>query len=153
MVVGINIQDITGLQQDIDNMVEIKYTSDGWVCHRYPYDLDEEYQSLEITESEYQQTLCCREYYAWRVVDGKLELQQYEERIYTSEERLQERIKLHEATDDDFAKYSRQVRCNVDMPHSQQVLDYIDQYNLQVSDTVNQPNFPQEVTYPEYHLP
>lgn len=80
-------------------------------------------------------------------------MDKYEEKVWTQEERLQERTKLHTATDNDYAKYARQVRLNVDMPHSQQVLDYIDQYNFQVSETVNQPNFPQEVTYPDYILP
>lgn len=145
--------DSSGLQQGYDNMTKIEYTQDGWVCGRFPYNLTDQQGDLEVSEEEYNQTLSQPVYYAWRVVDGHLELQQYEEKIYTPEERLQERIKLHEATDNDFAKYSRQVRCNVDMPHSQQVLDYIDSYNLQVSDTVNQPKFPQEVTYPEYKLP
>lgn len=134
-------------------MQEIKYTRDGWVCHRFPYELDEEWGTIEVTEKEYRDTFQAEEYYAWRVVNGKLELQKYEEKIWTTDDRLQERIKLHEATDDDFAKYARQVRLNIDAPHSQQVLDYIDQYNYQVSETVNQPNFPQEVTYPEYKLP
>ena len=57
-------------------------------------------------------------------------MQKCMEKIWTVEERLEERTALHKATDADYAKYSRQVRCNIDMPHSQQVLDYIDQYNL-----------------------
>lgn len=145
--------DFIGLQQGIDIMKIIKYNKDGWVCDRYPYDLKDYYSELEVDEDTYELTMSSNEYMAWRVVNGELVQEQYETKIWTLEERLQERIKLHEVTDDDFAKYSRQVRCNVDMPHSQQVLDYIDQYNLQVSDTVNQPNFPQEVTYPVYQLP
>ena len=73
--------------------------------------------------------------------------------IYTEEERLRERATIHANTDNDYAKYSRQVRLGIDVEHSQAVLDYIDQYNQQVSDTVNQEGFPQEVTYPEYVLP
>ena len=73
--------------------------------------------------------------------------------IYTEEERLRERVFIHANTDNDYAKYSRQVRLGIDVEHSQAVLDYIDQYNQQVSDTVNQEGFPQEVTYPEYVLP
>lgn len=133
-------------------MFKINYDEEGWIC-RTPEQKENQYQFIEVDEDDYLKTLCCNQYCEWRVVDGQLVEQQFEEKIYTVDERLQERIKLHEATDDDFAKYSRQVRCNVDMPHSQQVLDYIDSYNLQVSDTVNQPNFPQEVTYPEYRLP
>lgn len=134
-------------------MVKIEYNQDGWVCYRHPYNFDTPVDSIEVSEEQYQDTLSCNKYYAWRVVNGELVQEQYETKIWTTDERLQERVKLHEATDDDFAKYSRQVRCNVDMPHSQQVLDYIDQYNIQVSNTVNQPNFPQEVTYPTYQLP
>lgn len=72
---------------------------------------------------------------------------------YTNEERETERRLLHEATDNDYAKYARQVRCNIDVEYSQKVLNYIDQYNIAVSDTVNQSNYPQDVTYPEYVLP
>ena len=134
-------------------MKTIKYNQDGWVCYRYPYDLDNDVDSIEVDDDVYAETLGCPEYHAWRVVNGELVIQPYEEKRWTVDERLQERVKLHEATDDDYAKYSRQVRLNIDMPHSQQVLDYIDQYNLDVSNTVNQPNFPQEVTYPDYILP
>ena len=73
--------------------------------------------------------------------------------IYTEEERLRERATIHANTDNDYAKYSRQVRLGIDVEHSQAVLNYIDQYNQQVSETVNQEGFPQEVTYPEYVLP
>lgn len=148
-----NLVDFIGWLLDFDNMSTIKYNQDGWVCFRYPYDLTDYIGELEVTEEEYDKTKYSRDNYAWRVVDGQLEFQQYASKIWTLDERLEERIKLHEATDNDYAKYARQVRCNVDMPHSQQVVDYIDQYNLQVSDTVNQPNFPQEVTYPIYQLP
>lgn len=71
----------------------------------------------------------------------------------SEDDRLVERRVLHKATDEDYAKYSRQVRMNIDKEHSQAILDYIDQYNLEVSNTVNQAGFPQEVVYPEYKLP
>ena len=145
--------DFSGQRQDIDNMSKIEFNSDGWVCNRFPYNFSDVQGEMEVSQEDYEKTLSQPIYCAWRVLNNVLELQQYEEKIWTADERLQERIKLHEATDDDFAKYSRQVRLNIDMPHSQQVLDYIDEYNLQVSDTVDQPNFPQEVTYPDYHLP
>ena len=69
------------------------------------------------------------------------------------EYRLQERMYLHRNTDDDFAKYSRNIRLGIDVEYSQSALNYIDQYNQQVSETVNQEGFPQEVVYPEYKLP
>lgn len=135
-------------------MNTIYYNKDGWICDRGYEGIDNTYQgSIEVSDEEFEDSFYTEAYYAWRVVDNKLVNQIFQEKQWTQEERLEERTKLHEKTDADYAKYSRQVRCNVDMPYSQQVLDYIDQYNLQVSDTVNQPNFPQEVTYPEYKLP
>lgn len=74
-------------------------------------------------------------------------------RIWTESERINERASIHKMTDSDYAKYSRQVRMNIDKEHSQAILDYIDAYNLEISDTVNQPGYPQEVMYPEYKLP
>lgn len=134
-------------------MSRIYYNKDGWVCLRHPYNIpiDDVESYIEIEDDDF--TLYSEKYYAWRVVDGKLEIQQYEIKQWTDEERTEERRRLHEATDNDYAKYSRQVRCNIDSEHSQAILDYIDQYNIAVSDTVNQDNYPQEVTYPEYNLP
>lgn len=146
--------DFIGLRQGIDIMGSvIKYNKDGWVCDRYPYNLKDYHGELEVSDEVFNETRYSEQYYAWRVVNGNLVKQKYEDKIWTTDERLQERIALHEKTDNDYQKYARQVRCNIDMPHSQQVLDYIDQYNLQVSDTINQPDFPQEVTYPIYQLP
>lgn len=134
-------------------MHRIKYNQDGWVCDRFPYNLNDYFGEIEVENSEYEKTMYSELYHAWRVVDGELVQQQYEEKQWTVEERLQERTKLHTQTDNDYAKYSRQVRLGIDIEHSQHILDYIDQYNYQVSDTVNQEGFPQTVTYPEYILP
>ena len=131
----------------------LEYDKDGWICTEFPYKITDPVGSIEVTNEQYEMTCYGKAYYAWRVVNGELVQDLYEVKQWTQDERLQERIKLHKATDDDYSKYARQVRLNVDMPHSQQVLDYIDQYNLQVSNTVNSPNFPQEVTYPVYQLP
>lgn len=135
-------------------MKTITYNEQGWVCDRYPYDIPitDSCKTIEVEDSEYNESFYTRQYYAWRIVDGKLVNELYEVKKWTAEERLEERRHLHKATDEDYAKFSRQVRMNVDTEHSQACLDYIDQYNLEVSNTVNQPNFPQEVTYPEYSI-
>jgi hypothetical protein len=133
----------------------IYYNIDGWICERYPYLFDKSTSvgSLEVNEEEYNKTLISNAYYAWRIVDGKLVNEQYEEKIWTVEERLQERINLHSATDDDYLKYARNVRNNVDLEYSELCCQYIDNFNLQVSDTVNQEGYPQTVSYPVYNLP
>lgn len=138
-----------------DEQVTIYIDEDGWVCsfgEQFRKDYATKTQ-LKITMQDASKLYACEIYHAWRYVDGDFTVQKYSEKQWTQEERLQERTNLHIKTDNDYAKYARQVRLNVDMPHSQEVLDYIDQYNLEVSETVNQPNFPQEVVYPEYHLP
>ena len=134
-------------------MKKIYYNESGWVCKRYPYNIPIEDENRYIEVEDDGETYYAPQYHAWRVVDGKLDLQQYEVKQWTEAERTAERKRLHEATDNDYAKYARQVRCNIDLEHSQAVLDYIDQYNIAVSDTVNQPNYPQEVSYPKYVPP
>jgi len=109
--------------------------------------------SLEVNAMEYNDSFSTCSCYAWKVVDGKLVNEQYEEKIWTVEERLQERINLHSATDDDYLKYARNVRNNVDLEYSELCCQYIDNFNLQVSDTVNQEGYPQTVSYPVYNLP
>lgn len=139
----------------MENTYTIYIDDEGWVCsfgNKYKENF-QTYTPIQVNLEQLADISIIYKDYAWKYIDGSFESICFQDKQWTLEERLQERIKLHEATDDDFAKYSRQVRCNVDMPHSQQVLDYIDSYNIQVSDTVNQPNYPQEVTYPEYKLP
>ena len=135
--------------------MKIYYNSEGWVCKRYPYDIpiDDENRFIEVEEDVAVNTMSTDQYYSWRVVDGELVNQPYVIKQWTDEERIAERTQLHTATDNDYAKYARQVRCNVDAEYSQTVLTYIDQYNLAVSDTANSPTYPQTVMYPEYILP
>lgn len=70
-------------------MATIKYNKDGWVCDRYPYDLTDYYGEMEVTEEEFNETMQSQQYYAWRVVNGELVQEQYETKIWTTEERLQ----------------------------------------------------------------
>lgn len=60
-------------------MEKIYYNNEGWVCQRYPYDLEieDENQFIEVDEQAYEKTLTCSVGMAWRVVDGKLEEQVY----------------------------------------------------------------------------
>ena len=134
-------------------MMKVYYNEDGWVCQRYPYDIPITDESRFIEVEDDSITFCADKYFAWRVVDGKLEMQQYETKVWSVDERESERRTLHKNTDEDYAKYSRQVRMNIDKEHSQAILDYIDEYNLEVSNTVYQAGFPLEVVYPEYKLP
>lgn len=135
-------------------MNKIYYNKDGIVCDRYPLNIqiDDSCKYIEVEESN-DPTSLCSEGYVWAVKDGKLTLINHETRQWTASDRYIERSNLHTRTDSDYAKYSRQVRMNIDKEHSQAILDYIDEYNLEVSNTVNQAGFPQEVVYPEYKLP
>lgn len=60
-------------------MEKIYFNNEGWVCQRYPYDLEiaDENQFIEVDEQTYEKTLTCSVGMAWRVVDGKLEEQVY----------------------------------------------------------------------------
>lgn len=135
-------------------MNKIYYNKDGIVCDRYPLNIqiDDSCKYIEVEESN-DPTSLCSEGYVWAVKDGKPVLIKHKTREWTASDRHFERANLHIRTDSDYAKYSRQVRMNIDKEHSQAILDYIDEYNLEVSNTVNQAGFPQEVVYPEYKLP
>ena len=62
-------------------MIKIYYDENGWVCNRYPYDIPitDENRFIEVDDELYANTLSCEQYYAWRVVDGKLQIDRYEE--------------------------------------------------------------------------
>lgn len=63
-------------------MNKLYYNKDGWVCDRYPYDLaceNKDTQFIEIDDDEFNKTFCAEQYHAWRVVNGKLEMQEYEQ--------------------------------------------------------------------------
>lgn len=62
-------------------MKKIFYNEQGWVCQRFPYDIPvtDENRFIEVNDETFQSTLSNPGYTSWRVVDGKLELQQYGE--------------------------------------------------------------------------
>ena len=62
---------------------KIYYNADGWVCERYPYDIPIENESryIEVDEATWERTLGCNNHFSWRVVDGRLYQQRYEETL------------------------------------------------------------------------
>lgn len=61
-------------------MVKIYYNEQGWICDRYPYDIPvtDENRYIEVDDDIAGKTYSCEIYYAWRVVDGELVVEQYE---------------------------------------------------------------------------
>jgi hypothetical protein len=62
-------------------MQKIYYNIEGWVCERYPYDIpiEDDTRFIEVEESVYQQTLGCESHKSWRVLNGNLFIDKYEE--------------------------------------------------------------------------
>lgn len=111
-------------------------------------------EAVEISDEQHRVLINCSDDEMWSADEnGNPIIIKRPAHIFTEEERLEERVIYHSNTDNDYAKYSRNIRLGIDVEYSQSVLNYIDQYNQQVSETVNQEGFPQEVVYPEYKLP
>lgn len=64
-------------------MNKIFYNEDGWVCDRYPNDVpvDDESRFIEVDEEEEAKTFVTSYGYAWRVVNGKLINEVYDQAI------------------------------------------------------------------------
>lgn len=79
-------------------MEKIYYNNQGWVCKRYPYDItiDDENRYIEVDEETYSKTLCCAAGKAWRVVNGTLQEQVYNESEYDKQQALTEITTLKE---------------------------------------------------------
>lgn len=62
-------------------MEKIYYDENGWVCDRYPYDIPitNENRYIEVDKEVAGKTYACEQYMAWRVVNGKLTIEQYQE--------------------------------------------------------------------------
>ncbi len=52
--------------------MKIYYNKDGWLCHRAPCDFQDEVGFIDVSEEEYQKTLCTEKNFAWKVVNGTL---------------------------------------------------------------------------------
>ena len=65
-------------------MEKIFYNENGWVCNRYPYDIivTDENRYIEVDDETYSKTLQCEIGKAWRVIDGELSMQVYDEKEY-----------------------------------------------------------------------
>lgn len=65
-------------------MEKIYYNENGWVCNRYPYDIEvtDENRYIEVDDETYSKTLQCEIGKAWRVIDGELSMQVYDENEY-----------------------------------------------------------------------
>lgn len=87
----------------MENKMKIYYNEDGWVCERYPRDLqiDDEERYIEVSKAEYMETLGTNDHFAWRVIDGKLVNEQYEDipEDETKEQLREQRTELLEAFD------------------------------------------------------
>lgn len=62
-------------------MSKVYYNKDGWVCNRFPYniELDDETRFIEVDDEMYKQTFSCGVHYAWRVVNGLLSMELFED--------------------------------------------------------------------------
>ena len=65
-------------------MEKIYYNENGWVCNRYPYDIEitDENRYIEVDYEIYAKTLQCESGKAWRVINGELSMQIYNEKEY-----------------------------------------------------------------------
>jgi len=59
---------------------KIHYNKDGWLCNRYPWDIqiDDESRFIEVDEATFHKTLGCDNHHAWRVINGELCHDRYE---------------------------------------------------------------------------
>ena len=69
-------------------MQKIFYNKDGWICQRYPYDLPIENEALyiEVSDNVYENTLQCETGKSWRVVNGELKQEIYDNTAYQKEQ-------------------------------------------------------------------
>lgn len=65
-------------------MEKIFYNENGWVCNRCPYDIqvNDENRYIEVDSDTYGKTLQCEIGKAWRVINGELSMQVYDEKEY-----------------------------------------------------------------------
>ena len=64
-------------------MEKVYFNQDGWVCERYPYNIEkiDSCEFLEVSDEDYQKTFSCPSGYAWRVIEGQLTVEPYDERL------------------------------------------------------------------------
>lgn len=69
-------------------MKKIFYNQDGWVCNRYPNDfpVDDENRFIEVDEETEEKTLYTDIGYAWRIVNGELVNEVFNQSIVDKQE-------------------------------------------------------------------
>ena len=77
-------------------MEKIYYNENGWVCDRYPYDiqLTDENRYIEVDDDTYTKSLQCEIGKAWCVINGELSTQVYDETEYQNNARKEEMYSL-----------------------------------------------------------
>lgn len=65
----------------MNSSFKIYYNKEGWVCQRYPHDIEitDDCEYIEVDRKTKEETLHVELGYAWRVVDGKLVVEKYGE--------------------------------------------------------------------------
>lgn len=62
-------------------MEKIYYDENGWVCKRYPYNIEitDVNRFIEVDEETANKTYVCDSHYSWKVVNNELKVEQYEQ--------------------------------------------------------------------------
>lgn len=86
----------------------VKYDKDGWICRGLPSDFGVPVGEMEVNDELYHSTFGVPTHYEWRVVDGELKLERYEDTPdeEIKEERIGELKKLLADTDYQAIKYA-----------------------------------------------
>lgn len=73
-------------------MEKIYYNENGWVCNRYPkiIPITDENRYTEVDDETYSKTLQCEIGKAWRVINGELSMQIYDDKEYQNNLHQQE---------------------------------------------------------------
>jgi len=89
-------------------MYIIRYDENGWVCNRHPYNLTDAIGEMEVDDETYMKTLSTSAHFSWRVVNGELVNERYEETPETEvkENRIRELKRLLADSDYQAIKYA-----------------------------------------------
>ena len=106
-------------------MKKIYFNNDGWVCERYPYNLIKGENFLEVDDITFEKTLSAPKYFAWKVVNGVVVLERYENELTSDilNKELQELLEWFEWYDIQICQFNRSVRQNIPFDKNIQELD------------------------------
>lgn len=94
--------------------MKIYFNNDGWVCERHPtnFPVEDETLYLEVGEEEAQKTYSTRLGYAWRVVNGNLVNEVYDNSVLREQERNSEIEEIEKWFDEVYDMQIKQAnRC------------------------------------------